>query len=265
MDIDKYIEKLRLFLSLSFRAEDVSDITSEYRTYLEEDLKNGCDEDEMIRRYGSPRVLAKKLRKENGMFLFKLGFIVRMAVLCITCVFGVLFWGYLAESILSFAAYLIMSIAAVRFAMGGSVRKRKNTSERYVKNRLFLTSHFVLLASALVAVFININIVTLIGKGFDVSSQVYLVYYGSMLVYIIAWLQSLFCFLTGNGIYFSLTCHAMGGIFMTLFMYNRYYNMDYTNIPYRTVFQSSALYLIGALLSVAIYLSYAEKRIGKTG
>lgn len=262
MNIDKYIDRFKFFLSLSFSPEDVSDIASEYRTYFEEELKNGGDEKKIMQRYGRSSALANKLRKENELSVIKFGLVVRFAVLLIYCVTGVVIWEHLVNSILFFSAYFIVSLTLVRFGvMRLGYSRRKDTSEIRFKKGTIIVSHLFMLAITFVVISLNLNIITLMMKEVDVSAQVYLMYYGGILIYSVVLLRSIIGFLYKSGSYFSLMCHSLGGIFSLLFLFNQYRNLDRPSMPYHLLLQSFVLYLVGMLFAVAFYFICTKKTV----
>lgn len=264
MNIDKYIGRFKFFLSLSFDPEDVSDIASEYRTYLEEEVKNGSDEKKIIQRYGNPSALANKLRKENELPIIKFGYVVRFAIFSIYCAFSLAIWEHLVNSFLFFSAYFIFSLTIVRFGVTKSgYSHEKDTSEIRFKKGTIITSHLLMLAITIVFIFLNLNMITLIMKEVDVSAQVYLMYYGGILIFSVVLFRSIIGFLYKNRSYFSLICHAMGGIFSLLFLFNQYRNIDSPGVPYNLLLQSFVLYLVGMLFAVVYDFICTKKLYSK--
>lgn len=246
MNLNQYIEQLQILLSLSFDTAEVDEITSEYQVYLYEEYKNGSDEKEIIRKFGKPSELAKKLRKESGKALFKPSLLIRLGFFGFYGIASALFWNQLTSSTIIYGIYFTATLFALWIGIGRPFRKRPGSASKSATNpRRILFSHLVLLGAAIAVVVVNQMILRQVSQGSDASSLVYAMLYFGMFFYLLSLLQSLFVFLVRDRRYFSVVCHGFGGVFSVLFLFHQYYNFDSASNLLNPILPALGIYFVG--------------------
>lgn len=243
MNLNQYIERLQILLSLSFDTAEVDEITSEYQGHLYEEYKNGSDEKEIIRKFGKPSELVKKLRKESGKALFKPSLLIRLGFFGFYGIASALFWNQLTSSTVIYGIYFTATLFALWIGIG---RSRPGSASKSATNpRRILFSHLVLLGAAIAVVVVNQMILRQVSQGSDTSSLVYAMLYFGMFFYLLSLLQSLFVFLVRDRRYFSVVCHGFGGVFSVLFLFHQYYNFDSASNLLNPILPALGIYFVG--------------------
>lgn len=227
----------------------MDEFISEYEDYIAEETKNGKTLSEIFANLGTPRILARNLRRENARTLLKPSLWLRLAAFLLYFGCAIAYREILLQSVPVTSATFAVSLIALWFGIGGTLKSAPRYVPSCEHSPSFLRLH-ILTASVTGGLLAwNLYFIYRIQMG----GGLLLILFGGAIAYLLLLFRSVTHFLYTDLRYFSSICHTAGGLFTVFLLFDRYWNLDRLEMLSQ-VPQAFALYVTGVLVGGAFFL-----------